>query len=271
MSRLTTILTAFPGVHSRNTYADFASKGHKKSEPQQFASWLEKHKGLIGREIKPCKEDPTRWAKIEWVSKLIINDPVTHQKKIINKRDFRVVCVDPKSKHAGNIYNNYGKFPIYGILCQTALLWRPVHLVAITIYHLAAGWFVAIIQGKLAHETAKEIALRVVREFVDVIRTPLYCTILLVVQITAVLVTPFKPILIYDFRALIDELSNELYWGKRYGTPGFIDLVPCQRRITNIMDFEINRQTPRYLKKIEYQDLSKPLFVGLDNMFARHL
>lgn len=248
------IFTACPGVWSDTDYRRFHKQHYKKAD-KDFGAWWAGQDDSITSLITPCK-DP-RWGIIR--ANVTLTDAKTDTSYQI-KRKF-VICLDSKSDYAGNIYNPDSKLGIYCKIFQSVLA-RPVHMVIKTLYHATLiGVARAIFNGIKKDKPIKEISKSVVRNLCDIVRTPIYETALLVLSVAGLLAAPFNPVLVYDFRATIGQLSNELNWGKRYDL--FINLTPCMLRLANIMDFELNKQN-LYVNYV-YSDESNPTLVALEN------
>lgn len=253
--------TAYPCFWSTHSYGRYTKGGLAKSKPSEFAEWKKRNIGFFeGKKafIIPFKKDP-RWAKLERVISINVKDNEGNTVELQPKQRY-IICIDPKSPYAGNMYNddNPGIITLKLVLSVIA---RIIHIVCKIFYHLFIGWIVAIAQGVKAKESSKEIGERVWRHFADVIRTEIYETTMMLAAIAAPIVVPCKPTLAYDLRAFTGDLSHQLYWGKRFEIP--VDMTPCMRREANIMDFEKNEQI--VLKDRFYEDETNPTLVALDN------
>lgn len=255
------VFLAFPGVLTADAYDRLRPQRFEKARAADFDSWWKARPDSVRRLVSPCKGDP-RWGKIQVL--FPSKDP-----NIASLSFYHVICLDPKSSHAGNIYYDEGKAWIYFKLFISAL-WRPLHLVAKTIYHLSlVGVARGIAKGVRRHESKEEIAKRAVRSLLDIVRTPVYETALIIIGLVAPLIAPFKSTLLYDFRALTGELSHELYWGKRYPwckkgpCDGFlVDLTPCMRRLINIQDIEKTKNYKKIAASIDSKDRDPALLMG---------
>lgn len=278
--------TAFPGAWSEAKYARFNPPSSlKKSKPQEYAEWVARQPASVTRYLKPLKGNP-RFAVLNRPVKILYGFdkegkkiPLKKPKKYLQKY---VVSIDPKSDYAGNIYNTDKKIVLY-FKFFLSFIARPVHLIVKTCYHLLLiGVIVEIaeeIKRKIAEKKALEegktppprpidkaagtLGQRVVRSLVDIFRTPLYDTVMIIVALTALLVAPFSPGLLYDFRAYTGKLTKELFWGAKHDLP--ISLTPCMYREANIMDFEKNLQKTNKGKYVEYQDVNNRTLTVLDN------
>lgn len=220
-------LTACPGLWELGKYRELHTQIYKKANPSDFFEWRKTHPDL------PISQEG-RWATIQY------------------GKEKKIICLDPSSPYAGNIYWNDSKEVIYHKLLVSALF-RPVHLVIKTLWHailldslmiVIHGIYQNCINSKQA-PSAEEIGKRIVRSLVDIVRTPIYDVALLMVTVAGLLAAPLQPELVYDIRALIGRLSRELNWGVRMPMGiGFLhDLTPCMQPDVNIMEFTLNEQS----------------------------
>jgi hypothetical protein len=111
--------------------------------------------------------------------------------------------------------------------------------------------FKAIMTGIHQNQSAYEINLaawiNVKYNFVDIVRTPLYTTAMLVVTVSAVIIGPFAPHKLYDLRALAGRLEIAL----NRGQDSLWNLAPCFQPIDNLM--EIHHQNKKKADT-EYDD-----------------
>jgi hypothetical protein len=253
------VLTAFPGIWSERDYDQFQPQAYAKSKPSEFAGWYGRQPQVLKRLITPLKAD-ARWAVIEYITQVWEENEIRN----LNPKRY-ILCIDPKSSFAGNLYRISGGNKKLGLYRKFALsaVWRPFHTMAKTLYHAAMiGVAIAIFDSLRKKSSPKILCQRVVRTLVDIVRTPLYETILTIVALTAVISAPFQPTLLYDFRALTAQLTHELHWGKRYSPP--MNLTPCMARVANIMDCE--KWERRQYKNICYMDPNNPTLVALENL-----
>lgn len=248
------IFTSCPGVYSATDYNRFnRTQRVTKADPKNFDTWRKGQPKEVINLVTPCK-DP-RWGKIHYESKRI---SIGVEK---TSSSTYVICLDSKSEYAGNIYMGEPKHEIYVKIFCSAIL-RPVHMAGKFLYHATLiGVARVVLMGILEKKPAKQIGKSVVRNLVDIVRTPIYETALLIVSLVALVVIPFSPKLTYDFRAALGSLSNELYWSRRYEFG--IDLTPCMRRRANVMDFEQRWQ--RTKKGVIYRDENNLVLRALDN------
>lgn len=248
------LFTACPGVWSDADYRSLHQSTYKKADAKNFGSWWQNQENSVTSLVTPCKKDP-RWGIIRHAATV-----KSEAGPFPSKRKY-VICLDPQSEYAGNIYYADHKLEIYSKIFFSVLA-RPFHMGLKTLYHASLiGVVRAIFKGICEDRPIKEIGKSIVRNLIDVVRTPIYEVALIVISIAGLLAIPFSPVLAYDFRAQIGQLSNELYWDRRYEL--FIDLTPCMRRRANIMDFELNHQ--KIHKKYVYSDESNPILVALEN------
>lgn len=250
----THIFTACPGVWSAADYQGFHKTSYKKADPKNFRMWWSNQEASITSLVTPCKKD-SRWGVI----RLNVTKKKDGKTTLIQRK--YVICLDLQSDYIGNLYYADSKLAIYGKIFFS-ILSRPVHLLAKMVYHAAfIGFTRAIIKGIHKNKPIKEICKSAVCNLVDIVRTPIFEVALVVISLAGLLAIPFNPMLAYDFRAAIGQLSHELYWGKKYHL--FIDLTPCMRRRVNIMDLELNRQ--KIKDEYIYSDESNPTLVALEN------
>lgn len=261
MSVWVQVFTACPGVWKARAYDRFGPSRYQKSDPSEFKEWWAQQPDSVKKIIHPYKTD-ARWAKIQHLFNTVVRDS---QGTILERKPFEqqyVICIDAESEYAGNFYNDDSLRVIYLKFFLSACI-RPFHLIAKTIYFLSLAAFIkAIVNGVKKKEKGKALALRLIRPIVDIVRTPLYGLVLMVVAIGALIISSFKPTLLYDCRALTGRLLHELYWSRRPALGS--DLTPCMRRLGNLMDYEKNLQWAKN-PRLEYPNPENPLLVALEN------
>ena len=144
-------------------------------KPQDFGAWLKQHPE-VQSQIKPIND---RWGKISCVwhyYKKTIADPSDRRVVKTKTREY-VICIDPKSRYAGNIYNNdsYGD-----LLGKFSLItpFRGYHAIGKVVYHAIIGIVKEILMGLIQKKPPQEIGKHIVKQIVDVFRTPYYEAIL---------------------------------------------------------------------------------------------
>lgn len=262
MSTWVQTFTAFPCAWSESKYARFNPKPkYIKSKPSEYGSWAAKQPNNVMCHLKPSKTNP-RFAVLKRPVKIFFEEnekgamvPLAEPK--VYRARF-VVAIDPKSCYAGNIYNTDSKIVLY-IKFFLSTIARPIHMVAKTCYHLFLIGVIKEIGKEIKQQIAEKKALeegkvlekekpvdkaagtlgqRIVRQLVDIFRTPLYETIMTIVSLTALITAPFSPGLLYDFRAFTGKLTKELFWGAKHDMP--VNLTPCMYRVGSVVDLDRN-------------------------------
>lgn len=264
-------MTAYPGIWSVHDYQkDFYPSKKKKADVAEFGGWVQDQPEATQNIFVPCKRDH-RWGKISRTfykeiyydkdgRKVRQEDPEGSKEIITNKQKF-VICLDPDSPFAGNIYNDDSKRLVY-VKFAASLCFRPFHAVGYTLYSATlAHAAVIIFRGIRDQKPAGETLQKVVCSLADIVRTPVYEVAIMVVTIAGLLTVPLHPELVYDFRAVIARLNRELGWGKKVASH---DYMPCMQPKLNIMEFTLNDQS--IWQGREYEDITNPVLVGLDNM-----
>jgi hypothetical protein len=252
----TQTLTAFPGLLPLHSYDHFRPQKYQKAESKEFAGWYGSQSKAVKEIIRPLKAN-RRWAKVKYTTEI-----EAKKRELCTHR--YILCIDPQSSYAGNLYNEDVKAILYAKFA-VSIPWRFVHMGVKTLYHFTLiGVARAIFDGVRKKNPPKAFAQRIVRTVMDIVRTPLYESIMLIVAVTALLTAPFKPTLLYDYRAFTGDLARALFWGRRPAIPE--NLTPCMFRLRNMMDFEKNRASQKIHKEICYRDLSNATLVGLDNL-----
>lgn len=255
--------TAFPGIWS--SYDAFHRQKYAKASPSHFAKWYSKQDQCVIKRIRPLKQDP-RWAILKCTADIWADKAASTLYAKPHVRKY-VICIDPKSCYAGNIYlyEQNSKLVIYSKFAMS-IPWRPIHLVAKTFYHLALiGVAKAIFNQIKQKENLSNFSKRIVRTLMDTLRTPLYESILLIIAIVTLVSVPFKPTLIYDLRALTAQITTELNWGARLDMP--YNMTPCMLRVGNIMNYELNPQHQKKNPNINYPE--NITLAGLANLAYR--
>jgi len=237
-------------------YVDQAPKG------QDFGAWLNNHPE-VQRKIMPIDK---KWAEIICTRKFLReNNPEGAPEKVAfdRKRYRLIICIDPKSKYAGNIYGDDTSLELRAKFLGLTI-WRAYHAVGKVFYHVVIGIAFEIFEGLYNKEPPKEISKRVVKQIVDVFRTPYYEALLGGAALVAVIGGIFKKTLLYDCRAFSGYQLNQLFRGERSDWDG----SPCMRRIVNIMALE--KPDPKNRQKLQddtyYKHPDNLTLVGLSNL-----
>lgn len=270
MSVCLKVMTGYPGVWSEREYQkDFFPPPRQKADPSQFATWRQAQPAATRALFVSCKGD-ARWGKVSRIydKKVYLNKSgraVSRQQSdgsilVVKKTQKYVICLDPDSRFAGNIYNNDDRSLIYAKLWMS-LIYRPLHAVSYTLYNATLVHAAQIIiNGIINEKPASEILRKVVCSLADIVRVPVYSVAILIVTIAGALSIPFHSVLAYDFRAAIGRLNRELGWGEK---EGLHDYMPCMQPKINIMEWTLNLQV--VVRKKQYEDITNPVLIGLDN------
>jgi hypothetical protein len=254
-------MTAYPGFWTVNQYREtykLKPNGLKKAESSDFGTWVQDQPQNTQRILGPCKSD-AHWGKIKLFQTLVTSDGSSEV--VINKSKKWVICLDPDSPFAGNIYNKDPKSLIY-LKFVLSTFARPIHIIIKTLFHATLIDLVAIVvEGIRMDRSAEEIGRRVFCSLVDIVRTPVYGIAILIVSVVGIIASPFHMALVYDIRAVIARLARELHWGRYVDGP--IDLTPCMQPRVNIMEYTLNPQALIVGKT--YEDATNPVLVALEN------
>jgi hypothetical protein len=126
------------------------------------------------------------------------------------------------NRQTGEIYEDYSHLKIYAQMF--AHCWaRPIQIVTKTLYHLALPislphtLYVSIREERYEDVSNCYIAGKCIRRLVqctlDIVRTPLYGTAMIIVSLAALVYKPTSSTQLYDFRATIAKIQRSLYWG----------------------------------------------------------
>lgn len=180
--------------------------------------------------------------------------------------DITHICAFTLNLQSGDIYLDCSKLKIW-TKCLVLTIGRPLLGVYKTIYHvflplsIPVEICIAIHRGIQNQESAGTIAknagIRVLNNFADIIRTPLYTVILTIVTLSAVIIGPFAPHKLYDLRALAGRIENALNRGEE----SFWTMAPCFQPISNI--FTVGKKN--YIKEDTEYD-SEDVLHGLNNL-----
>lgn len=221
-------------------------------------AWFKKH-AEVQRRIIPIKGS-RQWGLLECICKASIKREGVSLKA--SRVNLLPICLDPASKHWGNIYNadSYKELFIKFALLTVG---RGLHAFSMTLYHATlAATVVTIAKGLMEKEPSKVVFKHVFESLIDIARIPYYDAILGATALQAVIGSLFRRTHLYTSRAFTDRVLNILYRGKRVNYDG----SPCMRRIANITFFEIYPERQKLRKNVFYTDPSNPTLVAITNL-----
>lgn len=228
---------ACPGVFDAADFRNMDPKLKKKAGPSDYRTWYNKQSDETKQQIHSL-DNGSRWGveidRNKYAKLFFGKDGADVDVEIKNPLG-KVVCLDPSSPFAGNMYTNESKLAIYTKLWLTLIV-RPIHIVAHTLYHLLLiKTAIIIFKGMQDNKPAEVICAKVIRSLADVIRTPIYGIALIVVTVAGLVFSLIYWPLVYEIRAVIARLTLELYWGKEIPMEQ-IYLAPCMQPTGNLAD-----------------------------------
>lgn len=126
------------------------------------------------------------------------------------------------NKETGEVYDDDSKKKIYAWMAANCLL-RPAQITVKTIYHAFLPFsiphtiYVTVRDGDRSRPW-KIVGLcirNLVRNILDIGRTPLYGTAMTVTSLAALIYKPTSATQLYKFRATLAHLQQGLYWGNK--------------------------------------------------------
>lgn len=188
----------------------------------------------------------TKWARIilEW------NEKITEGDRKDQRKNHRYAAVF--NTESGDVYFDCRPRKIFYKFCS-ALLIRPVFTVGKTLYHLFLPLSIPLEiynavsegneNGKSCKEIAQDFLINIGKNFVDIVATPLFGTVLTIIFLSGVvlglLIGPFKPTLLYDIREAGIKVEILQNWGASYTYGGKKTLPtkinPCFYPILNFV------------------------------------
>lgn len=221
---------------------------------KNFDTWLTNHPEVKPL-IKPIKNSK-KWAKISCEQITFDQKGLTHRK--VYKA---IICIDPKSKYAGNIYSPDTKEELQIKFTALAIIGRPVHAICFLAYNiLGIAFGVAAYRCAKGEKSISWLAKKTLHSFEDLFRTPYYEAILGGAALVGAVGGVFSRNVQYNCRAFTGRQQSKFFRAKR------TDLVgsPCMYRLVNITFFEQKKQK-RYTDTT-YQDKNNAVLVGLANL-----
>lgn len=172
-----------------------------------------------------------------------------------------IMCIDPKSKYAGNIYNNDSYAELQLKFTALAIIGRTMHAIAFTAYNIFGGGIAkAIVDGVRNHKTISWVAKKALESIADIFRFPFYNALLGASALVASLGGfCYKP-LYHHVRAFTGDTQLKLFRGKRTD----LSASPCMYRMVNITFFEGRKQDKH--SDTAYKDRHNRVLVGLNNL-----
>lgn len=176
------------------------------------------HASLKLTEGKQCK-----WARIncEWVETKTDDTTLRH---------IYAACINLEN---GHMYLDCTKKKLFA-KCWCLTFIRPLHAIGKTIYHLLLPISIPCEIYKAIQEatrvkantwdTTKIVVRNLGRNFADIIRTPLYATVLTIITLAGGVIGLLAPHRLYDIREIAGKIETALNWGEDWS---FWMLAPC--------------------------------------------
>lgn len=158
----------------------------------------------------------------------------------------------------------------------------PVVMLAKTIYHiffpvsLAYQIYNTVKEAKEQEAakngkkiTTRDLATRIIKvigkNFLDIVKTPLYAIAMAIVALGSVILSIFKSDMLYHGRAAFGELLMSLNWGKK---KTIWTIAPCMQPIADLNKDE--RKKYYVQKDTEYEGPPGTMIHGLNNLARSH-
>lgn len=200
-----------------------------------FNNWQLTHpnfaSSIIHREGNCC-----RWGRIH----AVWNEKVNTSGSIAHRYAFTI------DKKTGDLYLDCRKRKIWAKFIFLSVGY-PLFGFLKTLYHLAfplslpIELFKAMQKGRRESLPFKEFHIhafkKIIFSLLDTVRTPFYHLVLSIFSIAALIIGPFAPIKLYDFRTLAAKLESDLYRQDEA-----MALAPCFHSIANVMTIGIDRK-----------------------------
>lgn len=211
-----------------------------------FNKWLADHPEVQNQIQTPYGKN-ARWGRLvcKW-SKKKGESEITH---------IFAACINLQN---GDIYNDDEKKIIY---VKTGLLVfaRPLlNIFAKTLYH--AGYEIS--RTAAGKQNKKTCLKNCITHLADIIRTPLWSLAMTVVHLSALILTPIRPSLIYDFRKIAGKIDKDLLRGDN---KSFWLYAPCFQPETNLQTLAKDFGKRMFLDTI-YADKGNTLQRGISNL-----
>jgi len=200
-------------------------------QPTSFQNWL-KSNSIVEEQISHSEGKDFRWARLKtcWEEKKNGLDTTLFHR-----------CAFILDLQTGDVHLDCSKKKIW-TKCFALSFARPLVGLVKTAYHvclpisLPIEIFKAISKGRQEKQSAKDIAglawSNVKMSLVDIVRTPVYTLALTIIAIAAVIIGPFAPRKLYEFRHLEGQLEIDLVRGQ----DEFWMIAPCFHSFYNLMD-----------------------------------
>lgn len=172
------------------------------NEEEWKSLFLEK----LQKNIHPLVKNDPRWGNLIMI---------WHEKKADNTtiKHIYAACIDRRDS---SFYLDCPPGRIYA-KCVAQLLFRPLHIALKTFYHLTVVLPVINEVGKsLTEQRASKTFLRNLgKSMLDIVRTPLYGTVMMVKSAALLCRGPGNPARLYEGRAALGKIEKHANWGEK--------------------------------------------------------
>lgn len=204
----------------------------------------------------------SKWANLTCVCKYL-NGRIRSTNVIVN-------CKNKK------VYVNDSKLIIAKKLTGLSVI-TPWILIAKTIYHLlfpvslAHQFYYVLKEAKNQAPVEKNLSLKIIKiigkNFLDMLKTPLYAIAMTVVAISTLILSIFKREFLYEGREIFGKMLLSLNWGEKKNLWTY---APCMIPIANLTK-DVREEKRFYsLGNIVYEDAPGTILHGLNNLANAH-
>ena len=225
--------------------------------------------GVVPEDIKRTEGPRSKWMQLtcHW-NKINENNVIVPHciEPIINAKTEKLYVPDQKSDMA--------------IKFLGMIIYTPIALIAKTVYHLVLPIslghqiFLAVNKFKATEDAAqkngaphlaKRIVKVIIRNLIDIVKTPLYAIAMTVVALATIIFSIFKSTFLYEGRVAYGELLMSLNWGNK---KSIWTITPC---MVPIADLKKNEKKFNYTEEDKiYQGPQGTKIDALNNL-ARSL
>jgi hypothetical protein len=222
--------------------------------------WVEQNWDFASKYCYHLEGEDERWAHLvcPWYEKK--DDKTEQNGKIVIRR---VIVKNLITKlidlRTGQIWLDVSYNELYLKFCAQIVL-RPIHTLGKTLYHICIPFSIPCeiyfgIQEGINNQWSKTKTLsycieRILKSFADIIRTPLYGTLLTVHAIGVLILAPYKPKTIFSMMATSGKIEEKLFWEVQHAPGTLFNCFQPWITFDELKEKWVNKQN---LKDTEYR------------------
>ncbi len=229
--------------------------------------------GIDPNDIIRIEGPDSKWAKLicRWKKKIQTPEGMEivpkKLKTVINCKTEKVYLGDSKKVIAAKFSELSLATPVFMTVKTIYHLFFPLSLpyqIYITMHEMKKLEALAVKKGQEPppRDLASRVARVILRNFIDIVKTPLYMVAMTVVAVSTLILAAIKPQILYEGRVLYGEMLMSLNWGEK---KTLWTLALCMQPLADLKN-ENEKKFQYVADDIEYNAPSGTKLHALNNM-----